>query len=120
VSAVRQSATGVISTMLANLNSSGDANLSRAIVADLAENLAHSSHWARRQTFAVLCGELLSTIPYEDFSQDLLPHLLDLTWDIVPNVRLKVAHVFGHILPDGQWSLKENTINLNHYSILNT
>jgi len=104
VSSVRQSATGVISTMLANLNSSGDGNLSRAIVADLAENLAHSSHWARRQTFAVLCGELLSTIPYEDFSQDLLPHLLDLTWDIVPNVRLKVAHVFGHILPDEHYN----------------
>jgi len=103
VSSVRQSATGVISTMLANLNSSGDCNLSRAIVADLAENLAHSSHWARRQTFAVLCGELLSTIPYQDFCQDLLPHLLDLTWDIVPNVRLKVAHVFGHILPDGEY-----------------
>merc|ERR1712123_451545 len=104
VSSVRQSATGVISTMLANLNSSGDGNLSRAIVADLAENLAHSSHWARRQTFAVLCGELLSTIPYEDFSQDLLPHLLDLTWDIVPNVRLKVTHVFGHILPDEHYN----------------
>merc|ERR1712130_657254 len=104
VSSVRQSATGVISTMLANLNSSGDCNLSRAIVADLAENLAHSSHWARRQTFAVLCGELLSTIPYQDFCQDLLPHLLDLTWDIVPNVRLKVAHVFGHILPDEHYN----------------
>jgi len=104
VSSVRQAATGVISTMLANLNSTGDVNLSRAIVADLAENLAHSSHWARRQTFAVLCGELLSTVPYEDFSQDLLPHLLDLTWDIVPNVRLKVAHVFGHILPDEHYN----------------
>ena len=100
---MRQAATGVICTLLANLNSTGDVNLSRAITADLAENLAHSSHWARRQTFAVLCGELLSTIPYQHFTQDLLPHLLDLTWDIVPNVRLKVAHVFGHILPDGNY-----------------
>jgi len=104
VSSVRQAATGVISTMLANLNRTGDVNLSRAIVGDLAENLAHSSHWARRQTFAVLCGELLTTVPYQDFSQDLLPHLLDLTWDIVPNVRLKVAHVFGHILPDEHYN----------------
>ena len=99
---MRRAATGVISTLLTNLSGSGDANLTRAIVADLAENLAHSTHWARRQTFAVLCGELLATLPYEDFSQDLLPHLLDLTWDVVPNVRLKVAHVFGHILPDGK------------------
>jgi len=104
VSSVRQAATGVICTLLANLNSTGDVNLSRAITADLAENLAHSSHWARRQTFAVLCGELLSTIPYQHFTQDLLPHLLDLTWDIVPNVRLKVAHVFGHILPDEHYN----------------
>merc|ERR1719150_2553503 len=111
VSAVRRAATGVISTLLTTLSGSGDANLTRAIVADLAENLAHSTHWARRQTFAVLCGELLATLPYEDFSQDLLPHLLDLTWDVVPNVRLKVAHVFGHILPDEHY---EDTSSPNY------
>merc|ERR1719317_288359 len=114
VSSVRQAATGVICTLLANLNSTGDVNLSRAITADLAENLAHSSHWARRQTFAVLCGELLTTIPYQHFTQDLLPHLLDLTWDIVPNVRLKVAHVFGHILPDEHYN---DTTNQNYEQI---
>ena len=29
----------------------------------------------------------------------MLPHLLDLTWDVVPNVRLKVANIFGFALP---------------------
>ena len=102
VSCVRQSAVSVISVMLTSLNNSNQSSLARDIMVDLAENLAHSHHWARRQTFAVLCGQLVTRIPYEHFSLDLLPHLLDLTWDVVPNVKLKVAHVFGHILPDGE------------------
>ena len=102
VSCVRQSAVSVISVMLTSLNNSNQSSLARDIMVDLAENLAHSHHWARRQTFAELCGQLVTRIPYEHFSLDLLPHLLDLTWDVVPNVKLKVAHVFGHILPDGE------------------
>jgi hypothetical protein len=34
--------------------------------------------------------------------QDLLPHLLGLTWDRVPNVRLQVARVLGQVLPEGK------------------
>jgi hypothetical protein len=31
--------------------------------------LAHSRHWARRQTFVMLCGELVQQIPYSHFCQ---------------------------------------------------
>merc|ERR1719373_314620 len=118
VSSVRQSAVSVISVMLTSLNSSDHSGLARDIMIDLAENLAHSHHWARRQTFAELCGQLVTKIPYEHFSVDLLPHLLDLTWDVVPNVKLKVAHVFGHILPDEHYNdVSSPNFDLIHQSL---
>jgi len=118
VSCVRQSAVSVISVMLTSLNNSNQSSLARDIMVDLAENLAHSHHWARRQTFAELCGQLVTRIPYEHFSLDLLPHLLDLTWDVVPNVKLKVAHVFGHILPDEHYDdVSSPNFDLIHQSL---
>jgi len=118
VSCVRQSAVSVISVMLTSLNNSDQSALARDIMVDLAENLAHSQHWARRQTFASLCGALVTQIPYQHFSLDLLPHLLDLTWDVVPNVKLKVAHVFGHILPDEHYDdVSSPNFDLIHQSL---
>ena len=118
VSCVRQSAVAVITVMLTSLNTSDQSGLARDIMVDLAENLAHSQHWARRQTFASLCGALVTVIPYQHFSLDLLPHLLDLTWDVVPNVKLKVAHVFGHILPDEHYDdVSSPNFDLIHQSL---
>ena len=101
VSSVRQSAVSVISRMLTSLNDGGHHHQhhARDIISDLSENLAQSKHWTQRQTFAELCSALVTVIPYDQFSQLLLPHLLDLTWDVVPNVRLKVANIFGFSLP---------------------
>lgn len=96
VSAVRLSATVVVSNMVRLQNST----LNTHLLAELADKLAYSSFWSRRQTFGVLCGELVTRIPYSLFSQDLLPHLLELTWDRVPNVRMQVAKVLGQSLPD--------------------
>jgi len=99
VSAVRQSAAQVLSVTVRRLNSSDDPDLAKSLVADLAEKLAHSSHWIRRQTFCTVCGELVAVMPVTQFSQELLPHLLDLTWDNVPNVRYQVAQILGIGLP---------------------
>lgn len=104
VSAVRCAATLVIAKMLTSSNSSSsqeeeERDLATFLVTDLAEKLAQSSHWARRQTFVMLCGELVQQLPYSSFSQELLPHLLELASDRVPNVRLQVARVLGQLLP---------------------
>ena len=83
-------------------------SLSSAIV----EVLGKSPHWAKRQTYAVLCGELVKKTedgevePAEDtgdreagyspsnFSNELLPHLLDLTWDKVREMRSSLLFKF--------------------------
>lgn len=74
-----------------------DVCLLRGLLAELAEQSAHSSRWNRRQTFALLCSRLISerVLSDEMFACDVLPHLLDLSWDPVPNVRLAVARTLA-------------------------
>jgi serine/threonine-protein phosphatase 4 regulatory subunit 1 len=67
--------------------------LLRGLLGDLAEWFAHSKRWNQRQTFALLCSQLVTkrVLSEELFACNILPHLLDLSWDSVPNVRLSVA-----------------------------
>ena len=108
VAAVRTAAAGVLSRMLSQLHSLDQQGLATSLANNLVEVLGKSLHWARRQTYVVLCGELTKSREEEDkivysaqnFSTELLPHLLDLTWDKVPNVRLAVARVVVKLSPD--------------------
>jgi len=102
VAAVRKIATQVLSVMLGSLQSAGELELCRSTVASLVSCLATSSHWTRRQTYAQLVGQLLTALPWQEVSSHLLPHLLNLTEDRVPNVRLQVANVIGHVLSE-EW-----------------
>ena len=101
VAAVRKAATQVLSVMLGSLQSAGELELCRSTVTSLVSCLATSSHWTRRQTYAQLVGQLLTALPWQEVSLHLLPHLLNLTEDRVPNVRLQVANVIGHVLSEG-------------------
>ena len=107
VAAVRAAAAVVLAGMLSQLHSLDRQELATSLTNNLVEVLGHSSHWARRQTFAVLCGELVKENVDGDkngyspnsFNTELLPHLLDLTWDKVPNVRLAVTKVVVQLTP---------------------
>ena len=92
----------MLSVMLGSLQAAGEEELCRATVTSLTCCLAASQHWTRRQTFALLVAQLLAALPWEQVAVSLMPPLLDLAKDRVPNVRLKVAHVLGHVLPDGK------------------
>ena len=89
VSSVRVATTTVLSDMLFKLHSLGHPILASSLASSLVEVLGKSPHWAKRQTYAVLCGEM--TRKGEDtggfspanYSSELLPHLLDLAWDKV-------------------------------------
>jgi len=79
--------------------------LLRGLLGDLAEWFAHSKRWNQRQTFALLCSQLVTkcVLSEELFACDVLPHLLDLSWDSVPNVRLSVARtVATNIMAQGE------------------
>ncbi|KAG5900679.1 hypothetical protein JTB14_005944 [Gonioctena quinquepunctata] len=74
-------------------NTSPEPGLTSCLLVKLAENFAHSKKWKKRQTFCLLCTELLveKALPAEQFASEIMPHLLDLSWDPVPNIRLVVA-----------------------------
>lgn len=74
----------------------------------LCEELAHSKMWARRQAFALLCARLVSVraLPPANFAADMMPHLLDLSWDPVPNVRLAVSRTLAQeVLANGKFTV---------------
>jgi len=115
VAAVRVAAAAVLSGMLSQLHSLNQPDLATSLATNLVEVLGRSTHWARRQTYAVLCGEVVKVKESDDktvyspssFSTELLPHLLDLTWDKVPNVRLAVAKVVVELTPQHHSNCKE-------------
>lgn len=100
VSAVRKAAVEVLAVMLGSLQTVGEAELCRTTLTSLVACLAKSRVWTRRQTYAQLVGSLLAALPWEEVSLHLLPSLLTLAEDRVPNVRLQVAAVLGQTLSE--------------------
>lgn len=81
-----------------------DHALTSSYLSVIAERFAHSKKWKPRQTFAILCTELLkqNAMEPEEFAAVMLPHLLDLSWDPVANVKLIVAGcIVKHLINKG-------------------
>jgi serine/threonine-protein phosphatase 4 regulatory subunit 1 len=93
VAAVRKSAVDVHSIMVKYLIEDSSQALVRVLLADLMGDLVRSESWIHRQTYASLALALFdeSSLEHTQYAQDVLPHLLDLSEDKVPNVRLAVA-----------------------------
>ncbi|XP_018325374.1 serine/threonine-protein phosphatase 4 regulatory subunit 1 isoform X3 [Agrilus planipennis] len=95
VAAVREVALLLVAELLRHV--SADRSITPWLLVKLAEKFAHSKKWKRRQSFALLCAELLSSraVSLEQFSSEAMPHLLDLSWDPVANVRIVVARTIS-------------------------
>ncbi|XP_066148507.1 serine/threonine-protein phosphatase 4 regulatory subunit 1-like isoform X4 [Euwallacea fornicatus] len=91
VAAVRQASLLLVTEIVKHI--SKDHGLTSSYLSEIAERFAHSKKWKPRQTFAILCAEILKkeAMEPEEFGIVMLPHLLDLSWDPVPNIRLVVA-----------------------------
>lgn len=115
VAAVRQMALKLVAQLLQHINS--EPGLSSRMLIKFAETFAHSKKWKLRQTFVFLSWELLvgKALPIEQFASDVMPHLLDLSWDPVANVRLVVAQtVVTHMINNEYFRDPEN----QHYDLL--
>jgi serine/threonine-protein phosphatase 4 regulatory subunit 1 len=105
VSAVRLSSvnvhTAIIQYLLHDTSSTEDGpSLARVLLAELVEDLARVDRWTHRQTYALLCLHIFNTSTTMEDSQYaslILPNLLDLANDKVPNVRLAVARALHTI-----------------------
>jgi len=117
VAAVREVALLLVTELVRHVSS--DPTLTSRLLVKLAEKFAHSKRWKLRQSFALLCSELLTSralLP-EQFACEVMPHLLDLSWDPVPNVRLVVARTISqHIATNEYFS----DVSSQHYDSLQT
>jgi serine/threonine-protein phosphatase 4 regulatory subunit 1 len=84
---------------------SHDNQLLSAMVKRLKQNFAEHNRWCQRQMFAHLCQCILEdkSLSAERFASELLPELLKLHADPIPNVRVSVARVIAYqILKSGE------------------
>ncbi|XP_076764465.1 serine/threonine-protein phosphatase 4 regulatory subunit 1 isoform X2 [Xylocopa sonorina] len=105
VAAVRHVALSLVTQIVAHL--SDNERLVTALFHEFRFFLGvYAMKWIRRQTFAFVCAKLISSnaISGDRFSQEMLPTLLKLSFDKVPNVRLAVARTLSrNVIPMGQW-----------------
>jgi len=69
-----------------------------SLIHELRETLVlDAKKWIHRQTYALVCSHLIrnDAIPGDKFSKEMLPCLISLSCDRVPNVRLAVARTIA-------------------------
>ena len=99
VASVRQSAADVIASILLAFKEAERPELAENLLQCTIDSLAHEELWVHRQTFATLSLQIynVGALDIAEFATMLLPHLLDLSEDKVPNVRLAVARTLSSV-----------------------
>uniref|UniRef100_A0A3Q2UDW6 PP4R1 phosphatase n=1 Tax=Fundulus heteroclitus TaxID=8078 RepID=A0A3Q2UDW6_FUNHE len=96
VSEVRWISYKLVVEILQKLYACGADDLGLNFINELTVRFCHCPKWVGRQAFAFICQLLKAVVeedcmPMDQFSQHLLPSLLDLSSDPVANVRVLVA-----------------------------
>lgn len=99
VAAVRESTTSVLAAIMSALSRSDTPALATSLLHLIVESLAQETLWVHRQTFAALALRLheTSAVSEAEFAEVIVPRLLDLSSDAVPNVRLAVARTLSSV-----------------------
>jgi len=74
-------------------------DITDSFILDIVKGFAKSQRWVRRQTFVYICREVvrLYAVPESKFAHELIPALLNLAHDHIPNVRIALAALFAEI-----------------------
>ena len=84
---------------------SNDEPLAIVVIQEMRDLLMANAaeRWIIRQTYALICSKLInkSIVSSEVFVRELLPYLLELSYDQVPNVRLVVARTLADDIYNG-------------------
>ncbi|KAL6458300.1 hypothetical protein MHYP_G00335300 [Metynnis hypsauchen] len=98
VSEVRWISYKLVVEILQKLYSCGAHDLSLNFINELVVRFCHCPKWVGRQAFAFICQAVVEEdcMPMDQFAQHLLPCLLSLSSDPVPNVRVLVAKALRH------------------------
>ncbi|XP_075702981.1 serine/threonine-protein phosphatase 4 regulatory subunit 1-like isoform X2 [Rhinoderma darwinii] len=100
VSEVRWISFKLIVAMLQKFYANGENELGINFINELIVQFRHSSKWVGRQAFAFICQAVVQEecMPAEQFVTHLLPNLLSLASDPVPNVRVLLAKALKQTL----------------------
>ncbi|XP_073539159.1 serine/threonine-protein phosphatase 4 regulatory subunit 1-like isoform X2 [Phyllobates terribilis] len=100
VSEVRWIAFKLIVEILRKFYANGENELGINFINELIVQFRHSSKWVGRQAFAFICQAVVQEecMPAEQFVIHLLPNLLSLASDPVPNVRVLLAKALKQTL----------------------
>merc|ERR1712038_374890 len=114
VAAVRTSAVEAYTIIIQHLlaQSGGYSSLAKELMQELESGLGNE-RWVNRQTFACLCHRLYTAqvMPEEEYGEEILPMLVNLAWDIVPNVRITVAKSLHAISQSAYFSNTEFSVS---------
>ncbi|KAM4687959.1 serine/threonine-protein phosphatase 4 regulatory subunit 1 isoform 2-T2 [Discoglossus pictus] len=107
VSSVRWISYKLVSEMVKKLYSANSPTLVMDIISKLVEQFCRSPKWSGRQAFVFICQALIEDdcLPMDQFALHLMPHLLQLASDRVPNVRVLLAKTLKQTLLEKEYFL---------------
>lgn len=100
VSEVRWISFKLVVAILQKFSSHSESALGLSVISELVIRFRHCAKWVGRQAFAFICQAVVDEecIPVEQFVEHLLPSLLSLASDPVPNVRVLLAKALRQTL----------------------
>ncbi|XP_077729844.1 serine/threonine-protein phosphatase 4 regulatory subunit 1-like isoform X4 [Canis aureus] len=100
VSEVRWISFKLVVAILQKFYSHSENALGLSFISELIVRFRHCAKWVGRQAFAFICQAVVSEecIPVDQFVEHLLPSLLSLATDPVPNVRVLLAKALRQML----------------------
>ncbi|KAH0617817.1 hypothetical protein JD844_016435 [Phrynosoma platyrhinos] len=107
VSSVRWISYRLVSEMVKKLYNDPTSTFVIDLMNELVERFCRCPKWSGRQTFVFICQTIIEDdcLPMDKFAEHLLPHLLHLASDRVPNVRVLLAKTLRQTLLEKEYFL---------------
>ncbi|XP_044282252.1 serine/threonine-protein phosphatase 4 regulatory subunit 1 isoform X1 [Varanus komodoensis] len=107
VSSVRWISYKLVSEMVKKLYNAPTSTFVINLMNELVEKFCRCQKWSGRQTFVFICQTIIEDdcLPIDHFAEHLLPHLLHLASDRVPNVRVLLAKTLRQTLLEKEYFL---------------
>nr|XP_033789955.1 serine/threonine-protein phosphatase 4 regulatory subunit 1 isoform X2 [Geotrypetes seraphini] len=120
VSSVRWISYKLVSEMVKKLNMASTPAFALDLMNELVERFCCSPKWSGRQTFVFICQAVLEDdcLPMDQFAAHLMPHLLHLASDRIPNVRVLLAKTLKQTLLEKEYFL--NSANSHQEAVEQT
>uniref|UniRef100_A0A8D0L2R9 Serine/threonine-protein phosphatase 4 regulatory subunit 1 n=1 Tax=Sphenodon punctatus TaxID=8508 RepID=A0A8D0L2R9_SPHPU len=120
VSSVRWISYKLVSEMVKKLFLAPTPTFVVDFMSELVEKFCRCPKWSGRQTFVFICQTIIEDdcLTMDQFAEHLLPHLLQLASDRVPNVRVLLAKTLRQTLLEKEYFL--NSINSHQEAVEQT